>query len=336
MKAERRTMAPGTARKPASRKRFSPQPSNFEGTLSHHDALPGPPETALMSLRRNDSSTAFLSHWLTFHLPLDSRTATRASPLSSNSSAWSTASRTSPLVAVEMPSRASNAELIVDSREARDIERSSRRFHVLRRAGRFVGTWRRRVKAHLGGPSARGRPDCTGNGPSDTVVAFLRIVQSIPRYERAGREARLHRVAHQVKPRKQSDMFLASGIRNHRLHLGMLLRGQNLRGVLLVHQDDIRSLRPERPYAAAHQFAEAGGLTAPGDVIGAELPDHKVRPVRQNITLDARDAAGNAVADPAAVDQVDLCIGHQSGQFLPHHRRIARSRIQDPQAHGRR
>src|SRR4051812_10246098 len=128
MKAERRTMAPGTARKPASRKRFSPQPSNFDGTLSHHDALSGPPEIALMSLRRKDSSTAFLSHWLTFHLPLDSRIATRASPLSSNSSASSTASRISPLVAVETPSRASNAELMVDSSEARDIERSLRPF----------------------------------------------------------------------------------------------------------------------------------------------------------------------------------------------------------------
>jgi len=58
----RGTMAPGTARKPASRKRFSPQPSNFEGTLSHHDALPGPPAIWPMSLRRNDSSTAFFSH----------------------------------------------------------------------------------------------------------------------------------------------------------------------------------------------------------------------------------------------------------------------------------
>src|ERR1700721_2087271 len=34
--------------------------------------------------------------------------------------------RTSPLVAVEMPSRASNAVLTVDSREARDIEISFR------------------------------------------------------------------------------------------------------------------------------------------------------------------------------------------------------------------
>jgi hypothetical protein len=62
MKAERRTIAPGTARKPASRKRFSPQPSNFEGTLSHHDACPGPPGMAFMSLRRNDSNTAFFNH----------------------------------------------------------------------------------------------------------------------------------------------------------------------------------------------------------------------------------------------------------------------------------
>src|ERR1700744_4893584 len=121
MKAERRTIAPGTARKRAARKRFSPQPSNFDGTLSHQEALPGPPGITLMSLRRNDSSTAFFSHWLTFHLPLASRLATRASPLSSSSSAESTAPRTSPLVEVETPSRASNAALTVVSREASDI-----------------------------------------------------------------------------------------------------------------------------------------------------------------------------------------------------------------------
>src|ERR1700709_510493 len=125
MKAERRTIAPGTARKPASRNRFSPQPSNFEGSLYHHDAWPGPPAIALMSLRRNDSSTAFFSHRFTFHLPLVYGSATRASPLSSSSSAESTASRTSPLVAVEMPSRASNAELTVDSSADRDIGISS-------------------------------------------------------------------------------------------------------------------------------------------------------------------------------------------------------------------
>src|SRR6185437_9529535 len=143
MKAERRTMAPGTARKPASRKRFSPQPSNFEGTLSHHDALPGPPGITLMSLRRNESSTAFLSHWLTFHLPLASRSATRASPLSRSSSAPSTASRTSPLVAVEMPSRASKAALMVASRADKDIVASPGVFA----AGGFFGIWRRGVKA---------------------------------------------------------------------------------------------------------------------------------------------------------------------------------------------
>ena len=57
-----RTIAPGTARKPASRKRFSPQPANFDGTLSHQRAPPGPPSINSMSFRRNDSSTAFFSH----------------------------------------------------------------------------------------------------------------------------------------------------------------------------------------------------------------------------------------------------------------------------------
>src|SRR5271168_4204795 len=51
-------IAPGTARKPASRKRFDDQPANLEGTLSHHFAPPGPPGTSSMSLSRNDNSTA--------------------------------------------------------------------------------------------------------------------------------------------------------------------------------------------------------------------------------------------------------------------------------------
>ena len=55
-----------------------------------------------MSLSRNDSSTAFFSHWLTFQLPSAWRSATRASPLSSRSSAVSIASRTAPCVAVEI------------------------------------------------------------------------------------------------------------------------------------------------------------------------------------------------------------------------------------------
>ena len=66
MKAERRTTQFGTARKPASRKRASVQPSNLEGTLSHHAAPPGPPAIRRLSLRRNDKSTAFFNHWLTF------------------------------------------------------------------------------------------------------------------------------------------------------------------------------------------------------------------------------------------------------------------------------
>src|SRR3954470_6504656 len=106
-------MAPGTARKAASRNALSPQPSNFEGTLSHHDEPPGPPGITLMSFKRNDSRTAFFSHWLTFQSPLAPRSATRASPRSSRSSAESTASRTAPLVDGPMLSRCSKASSMV-------------------------------------------------------------------------------------------------------------------------------------------------------------------------------------------------------------------------------
>ena len=96
-------MQPGTARKPAARKALSSQPANFDGTLSHQAAPPGPPAISALSLRRKESSTAFFSHWLTFQElgPVAPAifSATRALPLSSRSSARSTASRTSPVVA---------------------------------------------------------------------------------------------------------------------------------------------------------------------------------------------------------------------------------------------
>ena len=63
MKAERRTTLVGTARNPASRNRCSVQLRNFDGTLSHQPDPPGPPPISAVSLSRNESSTAFLSHW---------------------------------------------------------------------------------------------------------------------------------------------------------------------------------------------------------------------------------------------------------------------------------
>src|ERR1700750_394477 len=49
MKADRRTTAPGTARKPAARNLASVQPTNLESTLSHHTAPPGAPGISFMS-----------------------------------------------------------------------------------------------------------------------------------------------------------------------------------------------------------------------------------------------------------------------------------------------
>ena len=49
---------------------MSCQLSNFDGTLSHHAAWPGPPGISLMSLSRNDSSTAFFSHLIDVPRPV--------------------------------------------------------------------------------------------------------------------------------------------------------------------------------------------------------------------------------------------------------------------------
>src|SRR3954452_3263196 len=108
MKAPRRTIEPGTARKAASANSFSPQPANLEGTLSHQCAPPGPPAIASLGLSRNASSTTFFSHWWTVHSP-PSFSAISAFTLSSAAIAKSTAWRTSPLVLAPIPSPSSHA-----------------------------------------------------------------------------------------------------------------------------------------------------------------------------------------------------------------------------------
>src|SRR5690606_3892055 len=106
-------MAPGTARKLASIKSVSVQPENLEGTLSHQAPSPGPLEMRTLGLSRKESSTAFLSHWLTVHWPDASRWATRCWPESSAARAASTASRTAPVVEGEREARSSHAASMV-------------------------------------------------------------------------------------------------------------------------------------------------------------------------------------------------------------------------------
>src|SRR6185437_11758768 len=149
--AECRTTQPGTARKPALRKRAAFQPLNLESTLSHHAALPGPPGITLMSLRRKDSSTAFLSHWLTCHWPSVVRSATRALPASSSSRAAVTALRTAPLVFGPILSRASKASSMVLASLSLDMDVPARSAAVCRGRGRgcqaaCIGLWSCREK----------------------------------------------------------------------------------------------------------------------------------------------------------------------------------------------
>ena len=68
MKAPRRTIAPGTARKPAAcEMRRGPSPRTSTGSCPTR-ARPRPPPSAparitVLRVRRNDSRTAFFSHW---------------------------------------------------------------------------------------------------------------------------------------------------------------------------------------------------------------------------------------------------------------------------------
>src|SRR5690349_7649475 len=72
----------------------------------------------LLVLMRNDSSTAFFSHWLTFQPRCPSGSATRSSPLSSRSSARLIAGRRADSTSVDGRSvRRSQAESMVSSRD---------------------------------------------------------------------------------------------------------------------------------------------------------------------------------------------------------------------------
>src|SRR5262245_44624565 len=112
-------------------------------------AFPGPPGITVISLRRNESSTAFLSHWLTDHVALAPRSATRAAPRSSRSSAASTASRTGPLVAGLIPSRCSKASSMVLASSAWDISPPVRLWRGLSEEAGVESSSRRQSRAAI-------------------------------------------------------------------------------------------------------------------------------------------------------------------------------------------
>ena len=105
MKAERRMMAPGTARKPASAKWAPVQCWVFRGTLSKTGA-PAAPGMGALSFKRKESRTACLSQaWVI--QPAWVGSATRRRPESSACRAASTGARVASSVAGERVSRRS-------------------------------------------------------------------------------------------------------------------------------------------------------------------------------------------------------------------------------------
>ena len=114
MKLPRRATAGGTTRTPVARSASSLMPLNLVGTLSKKVMSPAP--IWRLSFRRNDSSTAFLTHWCTVHSPTALRSATRSVPASRRPSTSSTAARTSGLLAEVRLARPSQARSMMDCR----------------------------------------------------------------------------------------------------------------------------------------------------------------------------------------------------------------------------
>src|SRR5687768_1527286 len=108
----RRATAGGTMRTPEARISASSTCENLVLTLSKNARSPAC--EIWFSFKRNDSSTAFLTHWLTVHWPTPWRSATRMRPLFRSAMTCSTASRTSGLFVVFSDARFSQASSIVD------------------------------------------------------------------------------------------------------------------------------------------------------------------------------------------------------------------------------
>src|SRR5262249_26078679 len=115
-----------------------------------------------------------------------------------------------------------------------------------------------------------------------------------------------------------------------------MLRGRkHERRVLQIHQDHVDAGGLELPYPGEHAILETVGAAAPGDVVGAELPNHEVRRISKHVAVEARDTAADRLADPAAVDNLDARIRPQPGQLAAHHLRIRGGPAHDPQTGGR-
>ena len=98
----------------------SDQPENFDGTLSNQWPAPGPLSISRLSFSRNDSSTAFFSHWLTRQPPCPSGSATRASPRSSSASVCGNG------VLTDVPATATRTGCMTLPRPSSSVSASSR------------------------------------------------------------------------------------------------------------------------------------------------------------------------------------------------------------------
>src|SRR5262245_50084420 len=125
--------------------------------------------------------------------------------------------------------------------------------------------------------SATAATDGAGERAPDAVVTGGGIVQPVPRYERARREPRIDRPAHEREARKQADALLARHFGDDRLHDRVLGAGQHDRRVLQVHQDHVDTRGLEHADALNDPILETLGAAAPGHVVGAELPHDEVR-----------------------------------------------------------
>jgi hypothetical protein len=121
-------------------------------------------------------------------------------------------------------------------------------------------------------------------------------VQPIPRHQRGARQPRLDCAAHECKAGKKADTFLSRCIGNDRLHTRMLRGGKHDRRILQVHKNHFGAASFKRANTLSDPVIKAFDASAPNNIVRAQLPNDKIGPVGEDVTLEAR--YGAAIVSP--------------------------------------
>jgi hypothetical protein len=113
---------------------------------------------------------------------------------------------------------------------------------------------------------------------------------------------------------------------NHSLHLAPSGSCENPCGVLQIHQDDVDPTLLHQGDTAPYQLFVGGYIIASQDGVGADLPDHQVRMLRDDVAIDTVQFLGHVLAPDTTVYNSDLDGRKTVSQFALEAARVTHGR----------